>query len=349
MIGMRQKKRPTHSHFRYRHRFRIDIVSSMPFHNASTPCPTGLIHRASLLLALMMACVPSKTLAQISSPSVADAPAAQALPDPMVSVWDYILPLTAGAALLLACIIAQYINRRRNQRLDRLISSLQLPEREYPVPDDFLMNFIMKMFGSHGAKAFRLGHWIVVDRGKLFVRAAQFDHRQHPNNLILQADFVCLLPSGQHIVEPFAGIGADERSAVLDACNAFGAATFHAWFVTLLGRPCDHVERETWTIGGIPRILTFGSLLTRGQFPLDQWPPVFAVMQAQIEALPLSAGLHWCRLFYFHTPGGSPTIEALMDNKPCQPLISAATELPWPPSDEFYSARLFFTIQDAPP
>lgn len=81
--------------------------------------------------------------------------------------------------------------------------------------------------------------------------------------------------------------------------------------------------------------------------PLDLWPPVFKSLQQQFEVYDLPTGLHWVRCFYAHIPGDSPTIEVLIDNKPCDSLMVGANSFPWPHSDAFYSVRLFFTVQDA--
>jgi hypothetical protein len=233
---------------------------------------------------------------------------------------------------------------RRSHRLP----PVQVPQDfDYPEPDDFLMTFVEDMFTAHGAHAYRSGNWIMVDGGRLFVRAAHFDQIQHAQSLVLQTDFIFLTPSGQHIIESFAGIGTDQRSALIDACKSFQDSAFHVLLVTCLEYSCEHVDRESWTIGGSVRVLTFGWLRTRGQFPLDLWPPVFKAMQSQMESIQLSAGLHWVRYFYAHIPGENPTVEVLVDNEPHQALASAASSLPWPASDTFYSARLFFTVQDA--
>lgn len=237
-----------------------------------------------------------------------------------------------------------YFNRGRH----RLPPVEVPPDFDYPAPDDSLMTFVADMFTAHGAHAFRSGAWIVIDGGQLFVRVSHCDHRQHQDSLILQTDFVCITSSGQHIVESFAGIGSDVRSALMDACKGFQDSSFHVLFVTCLERPCEHVDRESWTIGGSSRALTFGWLLTLGQPPLDLWPPVFAAMRSQFESMQLSAGLHCVRYFYAHIPGESPIVEVLVDSEPCEALVSAALKLPWPTSDAFYSVRLFFTIQDAP-
>lgn len=220
------------------------------------------------------------------------------------------------------------------------------PDFDYPAPDDRLMWFLEEMFRAHGAHAFRSGAWVVVDGGRLFVRACHFDHRHHPDSVVLQADFVCVASGGQHIIESFAGIGPDVASALTDACQSFQDSSFHVLFVTLLGRICDHVDRETWCIGGMVRVMTFGWLRTRGELPPDFWPTIFEAMQRQIEAVGVQSGLHWVRYFYANVPGHHPTIEVLVDNQSCQELSSQAAILRWPSSDAFYSVRLFFTIQD---
>lgn len=222
------------------------------------------------------------------------------------------------------------------------------PDFDYGPPDETLMRFLEEMFIGHGARAFRSGSWVVVDRGRLFIRAVHFRTGQNTDTLILQTDFVCVTSSGRHIVESFAGIGTDLSSALIDACKSFQDSSFHVLFVTLLGRPCDHVDRETWCVDGTQREMIFGCLRSRGKLPHELWPPVFEAIQRQIEAFVLPSGLHWVRYFYAHVPDGPPTIEVLVDNQPCDTLISKATDVPWPSTDAFYSARLFFTIQDAP-
>lgn len=157
------------------------------------------------------------------------------------------------------------------------------------------MSFVEEMFRSHGAHAFRDGSWIVADGGNLFVRASWLLYQKDAEDFIIQTDFVCLTSTGLHIVESFGGFGTDEKSAKLDACEIFQSSSFHTLFVTLLGRDCGHVEREHWTIGGTPRLLTFGWVTFRGQFPSDSWEPIYAAIQEQMESFPLPHGLHWVR------------------------------------------------------
>jgi len=223
---------------------------------------------------------------------------------------------------------------------------IQKNEVHYPAPDPKLMEFLKDMYVAHGAKAELTGDWIVVDGGRLRTRAAHFDHRQHPQSLVLQTDFVTALPSGEHIVESFAGVGVDTNAALKDACAGFQDCTFHALCSALLDKPSEQAEVESWDIGGTPRTVTFGSVGLRGDFPPDAWPAVFAALETQLKTSGLPRGLHWVRYFYCQSAGGPPTIEVLLDNTPWSQQRKKAAELPWPLAKSFYAVRLFCIIQD---
>ncbi|HSI63433.1 MAG TPA: DUF6348 family protein [Candidatus Saccharimonadia bacterium] len=220
---------------------------------------------------------------------------------------------------------------------------------DYPEVDDMLMTFLEEMFQAHDATAFRVGNWVAVDGGRLFARAAHFNHRQNGENHHLRADFIAVLPSGEHIIEAFAGIGSDRLSALKDACGSFSDSTFHVWIRALLDNPCDHADEETWVISGTPRKVTMGLLKMRGHLPLENWSSIFSGIQKIIEQQSLRAGLHWLRLFYAQVPGDGPVAEVLLNNIEHQEMQSEVAQLPWPMTEGYYSARLFLTIQDALP
>src|SRR5262245_9411706 len=75
--------------------------------------------------------------------------------------------------------------------------------RRYPPPNPELMKFLKDMYVAHGAKAKLSGDWVDVDDGRLRTRVATFDHEPHPQSVLLQADFVSVLPSGESVVESF--------------------------------------------------------------------------------------------------------------------------------------------------
>jgi len=221
-----------------------------------------------------------------------------------------------------------------------------LPDFSYPPVDKRLMSFLIDMYRAHGTEAFRKDNWVIVGNGTVITRATCLNLQQHPGNIVVQVDIVTLCDVGKHIIESFAGVGADEKLAIQDACKGFQDSSFHALFSALLGSPCSHCEVESWTIDGIRRRVTMGRLRMRGHFPLDDWSAHFAAMQKQLEAHNLSSGLHWVRIFYCYVPASAPTIEVLIDNNPQEDLQTAFGGLPWPQTEEFYSVRLFMIIQD---
>jgi hypothetical protein len=219
------------------------------------------------------------------------------------------------------------------------------PDFGYAPVDDTLMNYLAGMYEGHGARAFRFGNWVIVDDGKLLTRAACCDVKSKGDNLIVQIDFVTM-HAGRHIVESFAGIGSDKLSALKDACASFQDSTFHALLNALLAHPCTHCDVESWGIRGVPRKVTLGLLRVRGNLPMENWPQTFDALRALIQEQEIPPGLHWLRCYYSHLPGNEPTVEALLDNEPLEALYLGCASLPWPSSDQFYSARIFMVLQD---
>ena len=208
------------------------------------------------------------------------------------------------------------------------------------------MNFLKGMYEKHGAKASLVDDWVVVEDGRLRTRAAHFNHRQYPQGLVLQTDVISALPSGENIVESFAGTGTNLDDALKDACANYQDSVFHVLDSAILGKKSDQVEIEDLEIGGIPRRVTYGGVRIRGELPEGSWPAISDALQSQLKNSKLPRGLHWVRYFYAHLPKGSPEIEVLLDNNEWSEQKSNAASCPWPAADKFYSARLFLIIQD---
>ncbi|RYD18551.1 MAG: hypothetical protein EOP88_22175, partial [Verrucomicrobiaceae bacterium] len=170
---------------------------------------------------------------------------------------------------------------------------VEMPDFGYDAPDDRLMNFLAEMYRGHCVIANRYGNWVFVDEGKMHVRASWFRCNPSSDHVIIQTDFVTISAQGEHVVESFAGMGPDMTTALKDASKSFQDSSFHVLLTTLLDRPCEHVDREVWTIGGQRRNVTFGWLRTRGALLEEQWPPVFEGIRRQVEGIPLAPGRHW--------------------------------------------------------
>lgn len=222
-----------------------------------------------------------------------------------------------------------------------------LPDFDYPEPDPFLQNFLLDMYQEHGTPAFHAGNWVLVGDGKLMTRAACFNQREMSTECSVQVDFITVAKSG-HLIESFVGMGSNPREALLEACETFQSAAFHVLYSVLLKQECGHVEVVEWMVGGVRRKITFGLLVTRGNFPLEQWDGVFEGIRKIVEASDFSGGLHWIRCYYALIPGADPIVELLVDNNTAELMEQALGELTWPVSEEFYSARVFFTLEDLP-
>jgi hypothetical protein len=212
--------------------------------------------------------------------------------------------------------------------------------------EPWLTAFMEKLFAAHGASTYREGNWVVVDNGNLLSQVRLVRETNHPDQSVLQADFILGPQSGEIIIESIVGIGHDRASALADAAYAFQQVVFPAAFWALLLRACAHAHEEEWQIAEIPRTVTSGQLGTRGELPVETWPATFQAIVAQLKGSGLPPGLHWVRYFHQHSPGSAPVTELLLDNQPWHQLHQEAVDLPWPGGDKFYSVRLFFIIQD---
>jgi hypothetical protein len=217
---------------------------------------------------------------------------------------------------------------------------------DYPRPDPQLMQFLLALYQAHNCVASWQGDWIKIDNGRLFTRAASFKENQHSDLTVLQADFLTVTSAGHHILESFAGWGQDAPAALRDVCQSFVDSSFHAILAALLGQLSEQADTLQWGIRGIPRLLTFGSLRLRGDFPMDSWPTLFEVIESEMKRSDVQKGLHWVRYFYSYLPGKAPVIEVLLDNEPWGAMQEQVASFPWPVTQEFYSARLFVIIQD---
>jgi hypothetical protein len=215
-----------------------------------------------------------------------------------------------------------------------------------PAPDPQLMKCLTDAFTAQGAKVATVDDWLVVDEGRLRTRAAYSNQTQYQQGLILQADFISILPSGERIVESVGGTGKDLNEALEDACGNFETSTFPALCSALLGRHSDDAKVIACDIAGVPRTVTFGSARARGDYPAGSWPPVFAAFQEQLKASKLPRGLHWGHLFCSHLPPDPPEVDVFLDNETWSEQQKEALQLPWPNSEKFYSVRVFFIVQD---
>lgn len=147
---------------------------------------------------------------------------------------------------------------------------------------------------------------------------------------------------GTQIVESFAGAGESIEAQQADAWRRFVDGSLHVLLTSLLYRDDVPVEMGLWDVGGVPRAITLGPTLTRGDLPA--LPPWRETLRDVIERSAIPTGLHWVRLFADRHEGRK-TVEILLDNVAWPEAEAAVRALDWPDGAPYYSVRLFLTIQ----
>lgn len=172
----------------------------------------------------------------------------------------------------------------------------------------------------------------------------------HP--LVVQTDVRFGLPDGRTLIESIIGVGDTSSAGAADGLNRFATASFHVLLAAFFGRPVDDIEPVEMDIGGRPRVVYRGPVLSRFAMPLLAdgradlgWLPGF---EAAIAAQPLPAGDHWVRLYRMWADGQVAGIEVLVDNEPWPAVAALSPGFGWPTQPDRYDVRMFLVIRDRP-
>lgn len=184
--------------------------------------------------------------------------------------------------------------------------------------------------------------WLVFPGRNMRGFARIFD-RDHA----CQLDVGIELWPGWILIESCAGLGTDKEAEVKDAFFAFMRGSLHVLLEALFTPSHKHggqIRRERWTIGDTPRTVIMSNATFRGKVPAAPvlWFPEF---EAALKASKLSEGTHWARIYYAQHSSKAMTHEALLDNETWPEMQEAMQHFSWPSQPEFYSARVFLTVQ----
>lgn len=183
---------------------------------------------------------------------------------------------------------------------------------------EFLLGAIETAFNGHGIAAHRAGDQIHVgDALKLEVGFQQ--HPRADNTVILQVDFktTSALLGERGIVDSFAGVGTDERSAQANAFSKFLMGSFHVIAEALTPHPCDsnQVDWLTWSGAHHSWRVCSGALLTQGTGMsrlAPDYEQLLLKLRGEFEAA-AGAGPHWMHIFVAGLQGEISGVEAILD------------------------------------
>jgi len=208
-----------------------------------------------------------------------------------------------------------------------------------------LAEFLSQLFHSHGVETVKQEEWVLLADGRHRVRAAVTDRSEQPAGSWVRLDVQMVLAPGKHVIESFAGLGADLAEAVADAQRNFALNSLHVLLATFYARGLDQVQRDVWLIGGEQKEVVTGGLAVRGEVPTEVPGSLLNAFAEAIRAQRLSPGIHWVRLYYAMMESGRTICEVLLDNEPWPELQAQMAAYPWPKSGQFYSVRQFLTIR----
>jgi hypothetical protein len=202
-------------------------------------------------------------------------------------------------------------------------------------PNDWLS----RIMEAHGIRCELNDGWVVFPDHSKRGQARLFQRET------CQLDIAIEIFPGWTLLESFAGIGTDTDAALKDAFYSFARGTLHVLLTAFFDlASAEQVTYEEWDIAGTSREVTLGNVFIRGTTPADTvaWIPQF---EAVLKSSALPKGAHWVRLFYAQMDKQAMCYEALLDNEPWAELQEAMAHFAWPATKEYYSARLFITIQ----
>ena len=167
-----------------------------------------------------------------------------------------------------------------------------------------------------------------------------------PGHHSVQLDVCLELRAGRLLVESCGGFGSTREEAAQDAMRAFVMGALHV-LLSAFVRPSDvQVSRVKWTISGMSREVTLGTMLSRGEaLPAEVSQAWADAIADALEAVPLATGTHWVRIYYLQQPPGPDTLEVLLDNEEWPELAQVLRRFSWPTAVMFFSQRVFLVIQ----
>ena len=213
-----------------------------------------------------------------------------------------------------------------------------------------ILSFLAKLFLAHHIEATSENDWLVFPEQKMAITGSVVREIEQSVGMLIQIDVCLAIASGRTIVESFAGLGITKEEATLDALKGFVANDFHVLLNTFFVPEDKQVLQEDWTIGDTDWVATIGDIGARGATPA-QSEVLYDLLDQFYEAIKkseLDRKTHWVRLYFAQSAREVITCEILLDNEVWQEVQSEVKSFAWPVKEEFYSVRLFLTLQLPP-
>jgi hypothetical protein len=211
-----------------------------------------------------------------------------------------------------------------------------------------LLEMLASALRDHGIEAVVRGDRVIVQRGRMHLAAALWEHPSAEGRHAVVLEVVCVSPllGDRPLVENIAGFGNSLTAAQAQAFGKFLLNIFHVLIEALTPHACaqPQCDVELWQRGDRKWRVYLGPLL-------QQHSSAFVFGDAQREFMgalqecflrEASPGPHWVRVFLGSFHNQIQSTEALLDNDPWSAGLALMQSWTWPVSDEYQSFRYIF-------
>jgi hypothetical protein len=209
------------------------------------------------------------------------------------------------------------------------------------VDDQQTQEFMQELLADHGVNLLAQEGWLTTDGGLPAIRAEWAERSSEQT--AQQLDVMLALPNDDMIIECFGGGGKDV------VMHNFVISSLHVFLAAIWDRiDEEQVGVETWNIAGSRWRVFIGNWISRAHQDDEPWSmpqEAFRVIEDAVTKLDLSKEFHWLRFYVGNIAGRDPIFEALLNNQPWPEGLAALASINWPPSQRFYSTRLFLLLK----
>ena len=211
-----------------------------------------------------------------------------------------------------------------------------------------LQPVIKELLEAHGVETSIYKEWVLNKEDLPGIRGFFHNVSKVDSGYCVRLDIDVGANTEQTIFECFAGVGDNEKNTKKDAIEDFCNCTLYVMLAAFWGIiDRDRVRIETWRLNETDWKVYIGNYVRRSKN--DEDIPVLEVASSKteelIKSLTLEDDLYWVRSFYCNAKDENKTSEALLNNESWKNLQNVLSDLDWPATDEYYSARNFIILK----
>jgi uncharacterized protein DUF6348 len=219
------------------------------------------------------------------------------------------------------------------------------PCRQEPMPID-LTSTLRALLESHGIATGVNTAGDIAMGSSLRLSPSVVSSLDKPSGKLIQVDVRAQSPmlGDKLLIESFAGYGADESNAALQALEKFSESSLHVLLTVFLGEGphTNQIEWETWKSGDKQWRVCLGPLLLQHSAHIEIRYGEFLDQIKEKLLAELSDGLHWLRVYFMKNGSDRIGSESLLDNTDWIEGRRLVDSWSWP--DGTYSARQFLIL-----